>query len=170
MDPVTLAAGAIALLTAFFAKAGEAFAGEGGKAAWQLAGRLFDRFRLAVKNKPGDRQVLEDFSSNPADSAPIAEGMVTELLAQDSALAADVQAILQAVKDLGPTVVVSQRVRIAEDVVGIEARRIRSGSIEVNQQIEEGRNITGLRIEDEIGLCGHPAFICPLPRIRAGSR
>jgi hypothetical protein len=151
MDPATLAAGAIALLTAYLAKAGAEFAGEGGKAAWRLAGRLLDRLRSAVKDTPRERKALEDFSSEPRGSATATQEMLQSVFEKDHALAGEVDHFLQEVKRLGPSVSVVQRIKEAEDVVGVKARRIRSGSVEANQEVERGKNITGVQIEDDIG-------------------
>jgi hypothetical protein len=151
MDPATLAAGAIALLTPYLAKAGTEFAGEAGKAAWRLAGRLLDRLQSAVRDKPRQQKTLEDFSSEPSSSAAATQEMLKRMLEKDRTLAGEVDSILQEVKRLGPSVSVVQRMKEAEDVVAVKARRIRSGSVEVNQEVEKGRNITGVQIEDDIG-------------------
>jgi hypothetical protein len=151
MDPVTLAAGAIALLAPYLAKAGAEFAGEAGKAAWSLAGRLLGRLRSAVQDKPPERQALEEFADGASGSAATAQAMLQGVIQDDPELAADVSHLLQEVKRLGPTLVVVQRIKEAEDVVGVEARRLRSGSVQVTQESEKAKNITGVRIEDDIG-------------------
>jgi hypothetical protein len=151
MDPATLAAGAIALLVTFLKAAGTEFAEEGGKAAWRLASRLLDRIRSSVKNRPPEREVLEAFTDNADGSTATMREMLRRRLEEDRALAVEVNEILQEVKQLGPSLFVVQRIKEAEDAVGVEARRIRSGSVEVNQEIERGKNITGVRIEDDLG-------------------
>jgi hypothetical protein len=151
MDPLTLAAGAIALLSPYLAKAGAEFAGEAGKAAWQLASRLLGRIRLAVQGSPPERQALEQFAAGASGSAAPAQAMLQGVLQADPQLAEDVSQLLREVKQLGPAVVVVQRIKEAEDAVGVEARRLRAGSVEVTQEIEKGKNITGVRITDDIG-------------------
>jgi len=151
MDPVTLAAGAIALLTPYLAKAGTEFAGEAGKAAWGLAGRLLGRLRSAVTGKPREQEALEAFSSEPADSATKTQAVLEGVLKADPELAREVEQILQEVKRLGPSVSVVQKIKEAEDVAGVRARRIRSGSVEVEQDVEKAKNVTGVQIEDDIG-------------------
>ena len=151
MDPVTLAAGAIALLTPYLAKAGAEFAGEAGKAAWGLASRLLGRLRSAVTGKPQEQEALEAFSSEPAGSAAKTQEMLEGVLKADPELAREVEHILQEVKRLGPAVSVVQQIKKAEDVAGVKARRIRSGSVEVKQDVEEAKNVTGAQFEDDIG-------------------
>jgi len=151
MDPVTLAAGAIALLTAYLTKAGAEFAGEGGKAAWRLASRLLGRLRSAVTGKPREQEALEAFSSEPVGSAAKTQEMLEGVLKANPELGGEIAQILQEVKRLGPNVSVVQRIKEAEDVAGVKARRIRSGSVEVNQEIEKSKNVTGVQIGDDIG-------------------
>jgi hypothetical protein len=151
MDPVTLAAGAIALLGPYLAKAGAEFAGEAGKAAWGLAGRLLGRLRSAVRDKPPDRQALEEFAEGNDGSAAPAQAMLQRVLQSDPELAAEIGQLLAQVKQLGPSVVVVQRVEEAEDAVGVEARRFIKGSVEVTQEMKKAKNITGVRLTDDIG-------------------
>lgn len=151
MDPVTIAAGAIALLGPFFGKAGSEFAGEAGKAAWRLASRILDRIRSAVQDKPDERKALEDFSREPDASAESAQLMLRSLLEKDPGLARELDDMLQSVKRLGPGVSVVQRVKDAEEVVGVKARRIRSGSVMVDQEVDKAGSVTGATIEDDIG-------------------
>jgi hypothetical protein len=151
MDPITLAAGAVALLTAFLGKAGGEFAGEAGRAAWGLASRLFGRLRSAVQDKPQEQQVLDNFSAEPAVAAAPAREMLQGLLARDPALAAEISDVLAQIKQLGPTVTVNQRITEAETVVGVEARRLRAGTINVDQQVDKGGSVTGVKIGDDFG-------------------
>ena len=151
MDPTTLAAGAIALLIPYLAKAGEEFAGEGGKAAWRLAGRLLDRLRTAFKDRPREQRTLENFSREPSGSSTAVQEMLQSVIEQDPDLGREIDHILQEVKRLGPNVLVSQHINEAEEVIGLRAGRIRSGSVEVNQEIGKGKNITGAEFKGDIG-------------------
>ena len=148
MDPATLAAGAITLLTAYLAKAGAEFAEEGGKAAWRLAGRLLDRLRLAVKGKPREQKALEEFSGDPSGVRVATQEMLQRMFEENAAQWNDIDRILQEVKRLGPDVSNDQRIQEAEKVVGVKARHMSSGALRVNQEIEKGTDITGLEIED----------------------
>jgi hypothetical protein len=151
VDPATLAAGAIALLTAYLTKAGEEFAGEGGKAAWRLAGRLLDRLRTAFQDRPRERRTIENFSHEPSGSAATAQEMLERALEQDSELSEEIDRILREVKRLGPGILISQHIEEAERVIGLRAGNIRSGSVEVNQEIGKGKDITGIEFTGDIG-------------------
>jgi hypothetical protein len=147
MDPVTLAAAAVALLGPYIARTGAEFAGEAGKAAWALAGRLLTRLRDALN---GD-EAFDEFERQPDQAAPAAQVAIQRLLERDRELAAEVAALLEDVKRLGPHVLVTQRIRDAEDVVGLQARSVRgSASVDVQQDMVQGRRIVGAQF-DELG-------------------
>ena len=77
--------------------------------------------------------------------------MLQSLLARDPALAAEISDVLAQIKQLGPTVTVNQRITEAETVVGVEARRLRAGTINVDQQVDKGGSVTGVKIGDDFG-------------------
>lgn len=152
MDPATLAAGAIALLTPYLTRAGTEFAGEGGRAAWRLASRLLGRLRSAFAGNRPERETLEAFSSEPAGSAAKTQEMLEAAFGSNPELAGQVGQILQQVKRLGPDVYVVQRIAEAEEVAGVKARGIRSGAVQVNQEVKKAKNVTGVEIDGELGL------------------
>ncbi len=121
MDPISLAAGAVALLSPYLARASAEFAGAAGKAAWGLAGRLFDRLKNAVADKPVEHSALENLSREPEKAAPAAQAALQTLFATDTSLAEEVAGLLAEVKRLGPQVLVTQRIKEAEDIVGVKA-------------------------------------------------
>jgi hypothetical protein len=149
MDPVTLAAAAVALLKPFLARSSDEFAGQAGNAAWRLAERLFDRLRGAATESRSARASLRDLQRAP-ERSQAAEEAICHALERDPALAEEVGAIIAQVKKLGPTVVVTQRIKEAEDAVGVKAGRLRAGSVDVSQDVEKADRVTGAEF-DEIG-------------------
>jgi hypothetical protein len=146
----TIAAGAIALLTPYIARAAGEFAGEAGKAAWQLAEQLFRRLRTAAVGHPSASRSLDEFEQSPERSRAETQEALQGLLEGDPKLAKEVVGILDQVKSLGPAVLVTQRIKEAEDVVGLKARRLNRGSVDVQQEMDRGNRVIGAEI-DEIG-------------------
>jgi hypothetical protein len=146
MDPVTLAAAAVALLRPFLAKSADEFAGQAGGAAWRLAERLFVRLRDAASENRTARRSLRDLPDAPER----AEEAIGGLLERDPALAQEVTQLIAQVKQLGPTVVVTQRIEEAEEAVGIRAKRLRAGRVNVSQCVKKADRLIGGEF-DEIG-------------------
>ena len=76
---------------------------------------------------------------------------IAKRLALDPALAQDLSVILDTVKRSGPGVRVVQAMQEAENVVGIKAKALRRGAVEVHQTVAgKASGVTGADI-DEIG-------------------
>lgn len=150
MDPTTLAAGAVALLSPYLSRAATDFAGQAGKAAWELAGSLLERLRSAVQGRPTEQRALDDLARNPEAVDPALRALQA-LFENDPSLAAEVAGILAEVKRLGPHVLVTQRIKDAEEVVGVKAKRVRgTASVDVAQDMDKARRVVGAEL-DELG-------------------
>ncbi len=89
IDPATLAAAAIAALTPYLAKGGEALASGIGKDLWELVKKPF--------KSDGDKKKLEELETKPEDrkTQGKVEGKLEELLAEDAQLAAQLAELLR---------------------------------------------------------------------------
>lgn len=67
MDPATLAAAALTVLTPYLAKAGETMAGKIGAALPEQAGKLWAAMAAKFKGRPVAEEAVKDLAQNPAD-------------------------------------------------------------------------------------------------------
>ena len=154
MDPMTVAASVTALLAPYLQKAVEEFAGEVGKSAatfvQQKAGAIWRRLRSAFAGDAPAAEVLNKFEADPAAHKDTIEVQIAEKLKQDEPLMRELAAAIAEIKQAAPTIRVVQKMEEAETVVGAKARRMKQGTLDVDQQIKKGKNVTGVEL-DEIG-------------------
>lgn len=150
MDPLTLAAAVVALLKPFITKAADQFAGEAGRAVWDKTATLFTRVRSTLAKDPAVRDTVDKFVREPDAQADAVQAALARDFQCDPAFFAEVEALIADIKRTGPHVAVVQQMKVAEDVVGIEAKRMGRGSASVRQETDHAIRMTGARI-DEIG-------------------
>jgi hypothetical protein len=117
----TLVSTVLSVLLPYVAKGGEEFAKEGGKAAFEKAKSLFQTLKA---NLAGDKEAsvaLENFEQKPARYQSILDEVLREKLSQDSTLADELEKHL---KELGPELVVIQKMKVGEKVTGLEAEEM----------------------------------------------
>jgi len=136
MDPATIAAGAAALLAPYLKKAGEEFAGEAGKYVQEKARDLWRKIRAKLDGDPPAKVVLDKFEANPDAHAEEFKAKVEEKVATDKPLADQISADVADVKAKAPYVRVVQRIKEAQDVVGVRANRLKAGTVDVEQSID----------------------------------
>jgi len=97
MDPVTLAAGAVAVLSPYLAEAGKTLAGKAGEAAWQQGEKLWTLVRGKLA-RPEQQAALAELEAHPAD--PDVQGaarvQLRKALAEDAGLASALAELLAA--------------------------------------------------------------------------
>jgi hypothetical protein len=154
MDPVTIAASLTALLAPYLQKAAEEFAGGVGKGAatfvQQKAGAIWHRLRSAFAGDAPAAEVLDKFEADPAAHKDTIEVQFAAKLKQDEPLMRELAAAIAEIKQAAPTIRVVQKMEEAESVVGVKAKRMKQGNLDVDQQITGGKSITGVEL-DEIG-------------------
>jgi peptide subunit release factor 1 (eRF1) len=72
------------------------------------------------------------------------EDILQEKLAQDKDL---VDELTQLLNEMGPTVEIIQRMKEAEEVIGLEAQEMAGGQARVEQEMDKGKKITGAKID-----------------------
>jgi hypothetical protein len=150
MDPTTVAAGVVALLSPYVKKAAEDFAGEAGKYVFEKAKLLWGRLQTKFQGEQSTRQVLERFVADPDGNGEQLRAKIEEKLAQDPQLADELSAALADIKRAAPNVKVVQKVKDAEELIGVKARRISRGNVDVSQEADKVKKATGAEF-DEIG-------------------
>jgi len=150
MDPATIAASVAALLTPYLKKVGEDFAGEAGKYVQEKAKGLWQKLRAKLDGDSAAREVLDRFETDPEAHAGDFRNKIEEKVASDRPLSDDIVAEVADVKRKAPYLRVVQQMKEAEDVVGAKAKRLKGGTVDVHQDIEKAKKVTGAEI-DEIG-------------------
>ena len=100
MEPVSVAAGAVAVLAPYLAEAGKAAAGEVGKSTWAGATKLWALLRGKL-SRPEQQAALIDLQAQPldADVQAAARVQVKKALAEDGGLLAELAALLQSLPE-----------------------------------------------------------------------
>ncbi len=154
MEPATIAASLVALLAPYLKKAAEEFAGEAGKGVatfvQEKAKALWERLRAGFAGNAPAIQVLDRFAADPDAHRDEVEVQLAGKLAQDRPLQEELAATLAEIKRAAPEIRVVQKMKEAEAVVGLKAKRMNRGTAGVTQEIDKAKGTTGVEI-DEIG-------------------
>lgn len=137
-----LAAAAISVVGPYIARGAEAFAQEAGKQAAGAARALADRLRKWWSGEPVAAAAAENITTDPKKYAPILGDLLASDLAKDESFAAEVQRL---VDDVGPQIEVVQRIEFANGVTGAEVDELIRGSVRVEQEMKEARDVTGFK-------------------------
>lgn len=148
MDPATIAASAAALLAPYLKKAGEDFVGEAGKDVQEKAKGLWLKLRAKLDGEPEGKVVLDQFEKDPEAHGEEFKAKVEEKVSADKALSDEIAADVADIKRKAPYIRVVQKMTEAEDVVGVKAKRMKSGTVDVEQDIEKAKKVTGFEAED----------------------
>jgi len=148
MDPATIAASATALLGPYLKKAGEEFAGEAGKLVWEKAKALWQKLRGRLDGELQVKAVLDDFEKDPETHGEVFKKTIEEKLASNKILSTEISADVAEIKRVAPYVRVVQSMNEAEEIVGLKAKNLRSGTVDIQQDIQKARSITGAELED----------------------
>jgi hypothetical protein len=148
MDPATIAASVGALLLPYLKKIGEDFVGEAGSYVQDKAKILWQKLRAKLDGDPPAKEVLDRFEKDPVTHAADFQTKIQEKVAADKPLADEISADLTEIKRKAPYVRVVQQMTDAERLVGVEAKRLRSGTIDVTQKIDNAKDVTGVKLDD----------------------
>lgn len=146
MDPTTIAASVVTLLAPVAKKALEAFAGEGGKAAFAKGQELLGRLRKRFGGDPVFSGMLERFEHDPDQWGSTLQGLLAEKAAADEEFRAEMAARIAELESAAPQVAVVQRMKRARGVIGVEAEGLDAGSIDVEQTMDDAEGVTGVRL------------------------
>jgi hypothetical protein len=150
MDPATIAASIAALLAPYLKKAGEDLVGEAGKFVQEKATVLWQKLRAKLDGDPTTKIVLDRFEKDPEAHGDEFRAKIEKTVSADKPLSDEFSADLAEIKRKAPYVRVVQQMIEAEGIVGAKAKRLKSGTVDVSQVFEKGKNVTGADL-DEIG-------------------
>ncbi len=139
-----LASTVVGVLAPYVTRGAKEFATLAGEAAFQKAKSLLETLKNRWCNDKEASDTIERFEQKPERYEPVMKDILAEKLASDPAFAEEVKS---RVEQLGPELVIIQRLREADTVTGLEAKEMAGGKASVTQDIEKGRNIVGARIE-----------------------
>ena len=141
MDPVTISAATVALLSPYVKKTAEAFAEEAGKAIFTKTKELV----TWVKSKlsPEGNSTLNRFEKDPDKYAPYLRDVLTEQMQSDETFLVELAKRTEEIKNAAPSVDVVIKMKEAEEVVGVKLREHKHGAVKANIDIEKGKKITG---------------------------
>ncbi|MGW8375341.1 hypothetical protein [Streptomyces sp. ODS28] len=149
MDPFTLAAGAVTLLAPFLARAAEDFAGAAGNSVWLKTQELFSRLRTRFTGTEHE-ETVRDFAEGPELHTEEMTALLASECERDDALRAEIERVLSEVKRAGPHIAIVQKVNQMESQVGLRAKKMTKGDVNVTQEAD--RAVSGAAVEiDEIG-------------------
>src|SRR6185295_17379483 len=106
--------------------------------------------RARLDGDPLSKVVLDEFERDPEAHADNFRAKIEEKVAADKPLSEEIAADVTEIKRKAPYVRVVQHMKEAEDIVGVKAKRLKSGTVDVHQSVDKAKKVTGVDI-DEIG-------------------
>ena len=141
MEPITLVSSVMAVLLPYLKRGATDLAQEVGQAACDKAKSLLDRVKERLGNDPTAVEALNKVQAKPEVYRGVIEDKLVEKIEADPSLAKELQSRLD---DMGVEVI--QKIKAAENVIGVEAGKMASGKVRVTQDIDGGKNIVGVKI------------------------
>jgi hypothetical protein len=149
MDPITgsLAASVVNVLAPYVVLGAQEFVKKAGQEAYEKAKTMFATLRDRWKGDKEAIDALSRFEEKPDWYAPALENVLREKLAHDKELEAQLSTLLN---EMEPDLKVVQRLEKGRRVTGLETTRMTGGRATIDQEIGEGEDVTGAKI-DHIG-------------------
>jgi len=152
MDPATLslAASVMSVLMPYVTVGTQAFVKSAGSDAYQKVKSMLGTLKARWSGDEEATETLARFEEKPERYRPVMEDILKEKLSQDVELAEELATLLN---EMGPSLEIIQQMEEGRRVTGLEAEQMSGGTARVRQDIERGEDVTGARI-GRIGL--HP--------------
>lgn len=128
MDPVTIAAAAVAILAPYVKQGGEALLRTAGEAGLEKARELLAGLKRRWSGDQQASQTLERFEKNPEGYQAPLQDLLEERIAVDSELASTLN---EQVKEIAPRLNVKIDVDEAGNITGVDAGEIRRAMVDV---------------------------------------
>jgi hypothetical protein len=144
METYAIAATAISILVPYVAKGAEEFIKTAGKDGYEKTKALFATLKARWEGNDEANSTLANFEKNPERHGQPLKSILEDELAADPGFKAELS---RQVTDIGPYLEVIQKMKTAEDVVGLQADEMNRGAVKVNQEIDEARNVKGAEIK-----------------------
>jgi len=145
MDPVTatLAANIMTVLMPYAAMGAQEFVKSAGKEAYEKAKSLIGTLKARWAGNDEAIDTVARFEEKPERYQPVLKDILEEKLIQDKELAAELATLLN---EMGPSLEIIQQMEEGRRVTGLEAEQMSGGTARVRQDIERGEDVTGARI------------------------
>jgi hypothetical protein len=144
---IDLATKVIAVLLPFVSKSAEEFATQVGDAAYDKAKALLSTIKQKWSRDKEATETLACFEEKPERYKAVVEDILQEKLAEDHDFAAHIARLLQ---DMGPTLEVIQQMEEGKNITGLKAREMIRGKARVAQDITKAEGVIGAEF-DTIG-------------------
>ncbi|VVB63668.1 Uncharacterised protein [uncultured archaeon] len=146
MDPLTisLATKVMGVLMPYATKSAEEFVKVAGQAAYDKSKNLAETLKKRLLGDKEATDALNRFEEKPQRYETVLEDILKEKLSQDKALGMEMQKLLM---EMGPVIDIIQKMKIGENVVGLEAEEMTRGRANITQEIEQAKNVTGAKIK-----------------------
>jgi hypothetical protein len=133
MDPVTIATAALTVLAPYVKNAGRELVKTVGEVALDQAKGLLGWLKGHFAGDPVATKDLSRFEADPDKFESGLQSTIEEKAQADPAFAAELKKRLD---EIGPQIVVFQRIKEGKLAVGVEADNIHSGKVSVTQENE----------------------------------
>jgi len=145
LDPILigLATKVVGILTPYVAKSGEEFVKAAGQAAYEKSKSLLETLKKRLSEDKEATGALENFEQKPERYKTVLEDILNDKIARDKDFADELQKHL---KDMRPQVDIIMKMKVGENVVGIDADEMIGGKANINMDIEQAKDVTGARI------------------------
>ncbi len=139
----------IAVLLPFVSKAAEEFATQAGDTAYKKAELLWTTLHQKWSKDKEATKALTRFEQEPEQYKSTLEYFLQDRLPDDADLLASLRQILQSKQ---PTLDIHQHImEEGKKITGVKAKAIKSGSINVSQDIKSAEEVVGVDITDLFG-------------------
>ena len=141
MDPSTIGAAVVTILTPYVADAGKEMLKTVGEAGVEKTKELMTWLKGKFAGDPAATKDLTRFEKDPATYAKPLQDTIEEKVKEDPAFSAG---ITERMQDLQPYVKIVQEFDEGERVTGIEGD-INSGQVDITTKFKKGSDIVGVR-------------------------
>ena len=146
MDPASIGASVIALLTPLAKETMQDFAGMAGDAAAAKAKELREWLRAKLSGDSYATETLERFEAEPETYGGPLQAMITQKVNEEPELADELTSKIEEIERTAPTIAVVQEMQKARNVIGAEIGEAHDVDISVKQKIGEAEDVTGVKI------------------------
>ena len=143
MDPATIAASVIAILSPYAKDAGTELVKTAGEVAVAKAKVLFGWLKEKLSGDPVAASDLNRFEANPEKFSAGLQGTLEVQAKRDPGFAAELQ---KRVQEIQAEITVFQKFREAKNVTGVDSDTLPAPRISVHQEGDSADGVTGVRI------------------------
>jgi hypothetical protein len=142
MDPATIAASVITLLTPYVADAGKELVKTAGEVGVGKVKTLLSWLKQQFADDPAATKDLTRFEKSPEAFTPALQASIEEKVRDNPAFAAGIE---QHVKDAAPIISIIQTFTSGKNILGADVDAVRTGNVSLTQKGDTVDGMTGLR-------------------------